>query len=252
MFRLELAAAAAAAVLAGGLAAPAAAAAPYPTTRASGEPMLTIYHAEGRRSERIVWFAEEVGLPYKLMFKSGDLAASAKMAQAVNPLMAMFPTITYGDTVMVESSAILQLLQERHGAGKLAPAKNDPDYIKYLQWLHYAEGSAAPRFITEFLLTRAVEGREPPPIVKSQLGRSDQVLRYLEDYLSRNAYFGGDEFTIADIMMHFEINFISMVAKHDMKPYPRVMDWFKRVEARPAFKKMRAVSLPNGFIGVPQ
>ncbi len=251
MFRLGIAGALAVAVLAGSLAVPAAAAT-YPTTKPSGEPMLTIYHAEGRRSERIVWFCEEVGLPYTLKFKSGDLAASGAMAREVNPMMAMFPTVIYGDTVMVESSAILQLLQERYGAGKLAPAKDDPDYVKYLQWLHFAEGSAAPRFITEFLLTKAVEGREPPPIVKAQMGRTDQVLRYLEDYLSHHPYFGGDQFSIADIMMHFEINFESMVARHDMTPYPHVMDWFKRVEARPAFKKMRAVALPNGFIGVPQ
>jgi glutathione S-transferase len=213
--------------------------------------MLTIYHAEGRRSERIVWFAEEIGLPYKLMFKAGDLMASGKMAREVNPLMAMFPTVIYNEEVMVESAAILQLLQERHGKGRLAPARKDPDYPKYLQWLHFAEGSAAPRFTTEFLLKRALTG-EPSPIIKAQLGRSDQVLRYLEDHLSRHPYFGGREFSIADIMMHFDVNFMSMVAKHDMTPYPKLMDWFQRVEARPAFKKMRQVALPNGFIGIPQ
>lgn len=251
MFRMSIAAAAlAAVVLAGGLPTHAFARS-YPATKPSGEPMLTIYHAEGRRSERIIWFCEEIGLPYKLMFKSGDLAASGQMAREVNPLMAMFPTVVYGDEVMVESAAILQFLQERYGNGRLAPAKDDPDYLKYLQWLHFAEGSAAPRFITEFLLKRATTG-EPSPVVKSQLGRSDQVLRYLEDHLSRHPYFGGDEFTIADIMMHFDVNFMSMVAKHDMSPYPKLMDWFRRVEARPAFKKMRQVALPNGFIGIPQ
>ena len=40
-------------------------------------PPITIYHAEGRRSERIVWLMEELGLPYKLEFKRGDLAGSA-------------------------------------------------------------------------------------------------------------------------------------------------------------------------------
>ena len=250
MFRLSIAAALAAVVLAGGIA-PQALARDYPATKPSGAPMLTIYHAEGRRSERIVWFCEEIGLPYKLMFKSGDLAASGKLAQSVNPLMAMFPTVVYDDQVMVESAAILQFLQERYGKGRLAPSKDDPDYLKYLQWLHFAEGSAAPRFTTEFLLTKALTG-DPPPIVKAQMGRSDQVLRYMEDYLSRHPYFGGDEFSIADIMMHFDINFMSMVAKHDMTPNPKLMDWFARVESRPAFKKMRQVALPNGFIGVPK
>lgn len=213
--------------------------------------MLKIYHAEGRRSERLVWFCEEVGLPYELMFKSNDLWASLKMAQDINPLMPMMPTAVYDDEVLVESAAILQLLQERHAKGQLVPASDSPDYPKYLQWLHFAESSAAPRMITEFLLKRAVDG-EMPPVAKGQMGRSDQVLRYLEDFLSRKPYFGGADFSLADIMMHFDVNFISMVAKHDMTPYPKVMEWFGRVEARPAFKKMREISLPNGFIGVPQ
>lgn len=223
----------------------------YPAVKDNGEPILTIYHAEGRRSERIVWFCEEIGLPYELKFKAGDLRASGAMAKAVNPLMAMFPTVVYDDQVMVESAAILQLLQERYANGQLAPDKDSEDYLKYLQWLHFAEGSAAPRFITEFLLVRA-GGDNPPPIVKSQLGRSDQVLIYLEDYLSRHPYFGGEDFSIADIMMLFNINFMSMVARHDMTPYPKIMDWKDTVEDRPAFKTMREVSLPNGFIGVPQ
>lgn len=212
---------------------------------------LEIYHVEGRRSERICWFCEEAGLPYELKFKSNDLMGSLALGREVNPLMPMFPTVVYDGEVLVESAAILQLLQSRHAPGQLAPAVESPHYPKYLQWLHFAESSAAPRMITEFLLERAVPDGELPPVVKLQIGRSDQVLRYLEDFLSAQPYFGGPAFSMADIMMHFDINFISMVARRDMGPYPKVMDWFARVEARPAFKRMRAAALPNGFIGVP-
>ena len=212
--------------------------------------MLIIFHTEGRRSERIVWFAEEIGLPYDLRFTPGDLYASARLKQAANPLMPMSPTVIYDDEVLVESAAVLQLLQERHAPGRFAPLPDSPDYPKYLQWLHFAEGSAAQRFTIEFLLLRAVQDL-PQARLGSQIGRSEKVLVYLEDHLSRRPYFGGADFSIADIMMHFDINFISMVARFDMGPYPRVMDWFRRVESRPAFKEMRRVALPNGFIGVP-
>lgn len=213
---------------------------------------LDIYHAEGRRSERLCWYCEEVGLPYNLIFKSNDLMASLALGREVNPLMPMFPIVVYEGEVLVESAAILQLLHDRHAPGKLVPAADSPHYPKYLQWFHFAESSGAPRMITEFLLKRAApEGGEPSMVVKMQLGRSDQVLRYMEDFLQGQPYFGGPDFSLADIMMHFDVNFISMVARHDMSPYPKVMDWFARVEARPAFKRMREVSLPNGFIGVP-
>jgi glutathione S-transferase len=223
----------------------------WPTTKPDGEPMLTIYHIEGRRSERIIWFCEEVGLPYKLVFKPGDLRGSGELIKQVNPLMAIAPTVQYGDIVMVESAAILQLLQERYAPGKLEPVRDSPDYPKYLQWLHFAEGSAAPRLITEYLL-KSVKGGEVPPVAQSQIGKAAQTLTYMEDYLAHHPYFGGQEFSLADIMMHFNLQFVNVVTHTDMTPYPYLTAWYSKVQERPAFKKMRQVALPNGLIGIPK
>jgi glutathione S-transferase len=219
----------------------------WPTTKSSGEPMLTIYHIEGRRSERIIWFCEEVGLPYKLVFKPGDPPASMELIKQVNPLMAIAPTVQLGDEVMVESAAILQLLQERYAPGKLEPAHDSPDYPKYLQWLHFAEGSAAPRLSIEFLLT-SVKGGQMPPVAQSQIGKAAQTLTYMEDYLTRHPYFGGQEFSLADIMMHFNLQFVNVVTHTDMTPYPKLTAWYAKIQERAAFKKMRQVALPNGLI----
>ena len=66
--------------------------APAPAaTAAMTMPEITIYHLEGRRSERIVWLMEELGLPYKLEFKRGDLAGSAAAIKEVNPAMPVAP-----------------------------------------------------------------------------------------------------------------------------------------------------------------
>ena len=84
--------------------------------------MLKIYHIEGRRSERIIWFCEEVGLPYKLIFKPGDFEGSMALIKEINPLMPLAPTVQIGDEEpMMESGAILQLLQERYAPGRLEP-----------------------------------------------------------------------------------------------------------------------------------
>ena len=69
---------------------------------------LTIYHLEGRRSERIVWLCEELAIPYKLEYKRGDLAASMKTIHEVSPLMPVAPTVRINDQVMVESGAIIE------------------------------------------------------------------------------------------------------------------------------------------------
>jgi glutathione S-transferase len=211
---------------------------------------LTIYHLEGRRSERIVWFCEEIGLPYELVFKPGDLAGSIALIRDIHPLMPVAPVVRYGEVTLMESGAILQQLQERHARGKLGPDRDSPDYPHYLQWLHFAEGSAAPRLISEFLL-KLVQGGTLPPIVQSQIGKAAQTLVYLDDYLGKHAYFGGAEFSIADIMMHFDVQFAKMIAHFDTTPAPHLLAWLATVEARPAFRRMRQAALPNGFLGVP-
>jgi glutathione S-transferase len=221
-----------------------------PDERSVQHPLLTIYHLEGRRSERIVWFCEEIGLPYELVFKPGDLAGSIALIREFHPQMPVAPVVRYEDVTLMESGAILQLLQERHAHGRLAPGRDSRDYPHYLQWLHFAEGSAAPRLISEFLLG-LVKGGEMPPIVQSQIGKAAQTLAYLDDYLSKHAYFGGGEFSIADIMMHFDVQFAKMIAHFDTTPAPNLLAWLATVERRPAFHAMRQVALPNGFIGVP-
>jgi glutathione S-transferase len=152
---------------------------------------------------------------------------------------------------MVESAAMLEYIIARYGKGRFAVPVDSNDYPRYLQWLHFAEGSAAPRLITEFLL-KSVKGGEASPVAQSQIGKGAKALTYLEDYLTKHEYFGGSQFSLADIMMYFNVQFAKIVARTDMAPYPYLDAWFAKVEERPAFKRMREVALPNGLIGVPK
>jgi len=111
--------------------------------KATPLPDITIYHLEGRRSERIVWLMEELGMPYKLEFKRGDLAGSMASIKAINPGMPVAPAVKYGDQVIVESGAIIEMILNRHAPGKLQPALDSPDYPYHLIWMHYVEGSLA-------------------------------------------------------------------------------------------------------------
>ena len=56
-------------------------------------PNVTIYHLEGRRSERIVWLMEELGLPYELKYVRGNLLASMAQVHALGHEMPMVPTV---------------------------------------------------------------------------------------------------------------------------------------------------------------
>ena len=212
---------------------------------------LTIYHLEGRRSERIVWLCEELGIPYKLEYKRGDLAGSMKTIHDVSPLMPVAPTVRIGDQVMVESGAIIELILAREGHGRLEPAVNSPDYPYYLQWMHFAEGSFAARVIADYRVA-LIQGRLKTPAGGYKLVDTEAVLAFVEDFLSKHPYFGGSAFSAADIMMLFPTNITEAFNVADLSAYPHIIAWRTSVQSRAAYKKMIAVARPDGVPGVPK
>ncbi len=207
-------------------------------------PKITIYHLEGRRSERVVWLMEELGLPYELKFKRGDLAGSMGMIRALSPVVPMAPTVQYGDQVLVESGAILEMILARHAPGKLVPALASPDYPYHLMWMHYAEGSLAARLFSDYRAWMT-----NPPKQRSPLVDSEATVQFAENYLAAHPWFGGAQFSAADIMMMFPLNVATTLNLVDKAQFPKVAAWKSRIEARPAYQRMLAKARPDGMIG---
>lgn len=207
-------------------------------------PEFTIYHLENRRSERIVWLMEELQMPYKLVFVRGDLAASMAKIKAINPVMPVAPTVTIGDQVMVESGAIIELVLNRYAPGKLQPAMNSPEYADYLTFMHYAEGSLASHLFMDYRAWRIA-----PPTERSRLVDSEAVVEFAENYLKTHKWFGGAEFTAADIMMMFPLNVATSLNIVDTAQFPNVAAWKERAQARPAYQRMLAKARPDGMVG---
>ena len=81
--------------------------------------MITLY-GEGR-GFRVAWLLEEMGLPYRL--RQVDLFDGVENDTeflAINPA-GFIPAIVDGDTVMVESIAIMEYLMARYGPTPLVP-----------------------------------------------------------------------------------------------------------------------------------
>lgn len=207
-------------------------------------PELTVYHLEGRRSERIVWLMEELNLPYKLVYVRGSLAGSMAKIKAINPDMPMAPTVTVGDQVMVESGAIIELLLRRYAPGELQPDIGSNEYASYLMWMHYAEGSLAARLFSDYRTWL-----KAPPTKRSRLVDSEATVQFAENYLNDHAWFGGDEFSAADIMMMFPLNVATKLNIVDEAQFPKVALWKEKIVERPAYKRMLEKARPDGLIG---
>ena len=80
--------------------------------------MITIHHLGVSQSERIVWLAEELGLPYKLKWydRMPNKVAPPEFLK-LHPT-AMAPVIEDGDRVLTESAVIAEYLCHRYAGGR--------------------------------------------------------------------------------------------------------------------------------------
>lgn len=205
--------------------------------------MITVYHLTRSRSERIVWLMEELGLPYRLEVHPREPnGAAAPVFRELHPL-GKAPAIRDGDLVLAESGAIVEYVVHRHAGGRLAVAPQAPGYERYVYWMHFAEGSLMTLMIAALVLSRIPEAKESP--VRSRLGeRLRQMLAFVDGQLADRAYFVGDTFTAADVMMVFPFTTMREFLEYDLAPYPNVAAYLERIEARPAYRKAMALAGP--------
>lgn len=196
--------------------------------------MITVHHLNNSRSQRILWLLEELALPYALKRYQRDPKTNLAPPElkAIHPL-GKSPVIEDGPQVLIESSAIIDYLIRRHGDGRLQPDPTTATYDEYVQWLHFAEGSAMLPLMLNLYVGRLGEAGAPlHPRIESELAN---YLGYLNDVLGQTPYLVGEAFTGADIQM----SFIGELAKAQgkLKPYPNVAAWVHRFQGRPAYRK---------------
>jgi len=132
----------------------------------------------------------------------------------------------------------------RYAPGKLTPPMDSADYPNHLIWMHHAEGSLASRVIADYRVWMTA-----PPKTRSRLVDSEDEVQFAEDYLGKHPWFGGAEFTAADIMMVFPLNFGMALNVVDKTKFPNINAWKAKIEARPAYQRMLAKARPDGMVG---
>jgi len=105
--------------------------------------MLKLYHNPMTRSLRVLWLLEELGLDYSLESVEFVPPVEGKLFAQKTPT-GRFPTLEDGEITIGESGAIIEYLIERYGEGRLAPPIGSPLRAKYLQWMHFPEGTINP------------------------------------------------------------------------------------------------------------
>ena len=197
--------------------------------------MIVIHHLNNSRSQRILWLLEELGLEYRIEKYARDPKTNLAPPEllAIHPL-GKSPVMQDGDLILPESGAIIEYLLQRYGEGRLAPKLGTPEHIRYLYWMHFAEGTMMLHLVSRLYMTRVGEA------AKTMQGRIEVMinneLNLVQDELGRSAYLAGDEFSAADIQMAFPLEFAAY-AKLVGEQHGRVCEYLKRIQARPAYRR---------------
>ena len=219
--------------------------------------MITVHHLNHSRSQRVLWLLEELGTPYEIKHyqRNPRTMLAPPELKAIHPL-GKSPVITDGPNTVAESGAIVDYVLDAHGEGRLRPAPNTPELLRYRFFLHYAEGSLMPLMLLALVFARMPKAPMPffmRPIIKGvsrQAGKQfvgPQIklhLDFLEGELSNRTWLLGEELSAADIQMSFPIEAAAVRAGLEAN-YPALGRYLHRIRERPAYQ--RALSKGGPF-----
>ena len=195
--------------------------------------MLTVHHLNNSRSQRILWLLEELGLEYQLKTYQRDPVTNLAPPELeqVHPL-GKSPVLTDDDNTIIESGAIIDYVLRHYGTGRLQPETGTDGYEQYLQWLHYAEGSAMLPMMLKMYTARLGDAGAP-----LQARISDELQRhlgYIENSLQGVDWLVGNSFSGADIQLSFVVEITPLL--YSLDSLPNIAAYRQRLQKRPAYK----------------
>jgi glutathione S-transferase len=207
--------------------------------------MIVVHHLNDSRSQRILWLLEELGVPYQIERYQRDpqTRLAPPELKAVHPL-GKSPVITDDGRVIIESGAIIDYIIRHHGSGRLQPDPATPAYDDYVQWLHFAEGSAMLPMLLKLYVSRLGEAAAPlSPRIESEIANH---LGYMDSRLAGRDYLLGNDLTGADI----QLSFVGEIAagRANRAAYPNVDAWVRRFQARPAYQAALTRGGPYSYV----
>ncbi len=197
--------------------------------------MIVIHHLNNSRSQRILWLLEELGIAYRLEKYSRDPKTNLAPPElrAIHPL-GKSPVMQDGELILPESGAIIEYLLERYGEGRFAPRLGTPERVRYLYWMHFAEGTMMLHLVSRLYLTRLGEA------AKTMQGRVEVMisneLELVENELGRSSHIAGEEFSAADIQMGFPLEFAAFAGLVSDQ-HTKLRNYLARMQERPAYRR---------------
>lgn len=213
--------------------------------------MITLHHLEASRSFRIIWLLEELELSYQIERheRHPETMRAQSSLKAVHPL-GKAPVLHDNGFTLIESGAIIEYLLNRYDNRGLRPPICSEDYLRYSQWMHFAEGSLMPPALLTLVLNKMANARVPffaRSIVKKTVNATldgfvmpdlNVKLDFLDTELGTTGWFCGSHFSAADIQMGFALQVLhgrGLVGDH----LSNIKAFLEAIRLRPAYQRAK-------------
>jgi glutathione S-transferase len=154
--------------------------------------MLTLYHAPGSFSMRILWLLEELHADYRIQIV-GYPQSDGSGADPRNPHPHGYtPALDHDGHIVTETGAIALYLTDLHPASDIGVAAGQPLRAAYLSWLFYQVG------LTEPLVY--MKGHRMLDIDAAMAVLDKAMMRHIEATLASGPYLLGPRFTAVDLL----------------------------------------------------
>lgn len=197
--------------------------------------MIDLYYWTTPNGHKISIFLEESGQPYQIIpvniskddqFKPDFLSVSPN-----NKIPAIVDHEPTGPApvAMFESGAILLYLAKK--SGKFYP-KTLHDEAKVLQWLFWQMAGLGP-MSGQAMHFHVFAKEKIPYAISRYIDEVKRLYKVADAELSHNAFFGGPEYTIADMAIYpWIVPYQKLNLSLD--DYPHLKRWFEQIAVRPA------------------
>ncbi|MES2153022.1 MAG: glutathione S-transferase family protein [Pseudomonadota bacterium] len=196
--------------------------------------MMTLYHCMSARSFRPLWMLEELGMPYDLKMMPFPPRQFARPFLDINPLGTV-PAFADGELLMTESAAICQYLAARFSPGTLDVDVSEPDFARYLNFVHFGEATLTfPQTLVLRYSRFESPERQLPQVAQDYAKWFLARLRSLEPVLADQAFLCGGRFTAADVSVGYAL-FLAEFLDLTSRFTPAVLAYWERLRTRPGF-----------------
>lgn len=213
--------------------------------------MIDFYYHPTPNPAKVALMLEETGLAYRLKpvdTRKGEQHDEA--FRAINP-NAKVPAIVDHDgpggkpARLFDSGAILLYLGEKTGRF-LGHAEDRPEL---LSWLFFIASGVGP-YSGQAVHFQHMAPEKNDYAINRYRREVERHYRVLDERLDGRDYLLGDDYSIADMSAWGWLDRAPIVLAGDGDPlaaFPRLRAWFKRIEARPAVARARAVGQDHAF-----